>query len=393
MDDAYLPITRCPHCKTAFRVRESQLTQRRGMVRCGGCRSVFNAIQQMLHQRGNTITIVSPTDSSLPPGYDEPPPLNPLTLMPERDPSSPRAERTAPLGTQSPAVDQPKHQGDGGDFQSQSPIDQAADFGLQTNAVSARGETVGEASTLPPSAFTGTSALAAIGATSTPLALPTSTPHPTPVPTPSPTTQYIEPNHEISTDELEAKLAGKPKPMDAVERFEWKQSRPQRPAWIGVAWMLAAIALTLALAAQLLIGYRNDIVMRLPQSREIFTQLCAPLGCTIAPPERPASLMIDGAEFQADTSHTGLYIFTATMRNRHEHGAAYPHLVITLTGLNNAVLSRRIFAPTQYAPGSADLKNGLAGNSEIEFKLFLDASTINPIGFDVRTTYTPGTAT
>jgi hypothetical protein len=40
-------------------------------------------------------------------------------------------------------------------------------------------------------------------------------------------------------------------------------------------------------------------------------------------------------------------------------------------------------------PGNADLKAGLAGQSEVEFKLWIDASTISPLGFDVRTTYAP----
>jgi predicted Zn finger-like uncharacterized protein len=40
--------TRCPGCKTVFRVMESQLALRNGQVRCGHCRTVFNGREQMI---------------------------------------------------------------------------------------------------------------------------------------------------------------------------------------------------------------------------------------------------------------------------------------------------------------------------------------------------------
>ena len=40
--------TRCPGCKTVFRVMESQLALRNGQVRCGHCRTVFNGREQLI---------------------------------------------------------------------------------------------------------------------------------------------------------------------------------------------------------------------------------------------------------------------------------------------------------------------------------------------------------
>lgn len=40
--------TRCPGCKTTFRVTEPQLALRDGQVRCGHCRMVFNGREQMI---------------------------------------------------------------------------------------------------------------------------------------------------------------------------------------------------------------------------------------------------------------------------------------------------------------------------------------------------------
>jgi predicted Zn finger-like uncharacterized protein len=41
-------LTTCPECHTCFRVSQSQLDQRRGLVRCGRCSAVFNAYDTLL---------------------------------------------------------------------------------------------------------------------------------------------------------------------------------------------------------------------------------------------------------------------------------------------------------------------------------------------------------
>lgn len=56
-------LTRCAACHTAFRITTDQLVSRQGMVRCGQCASVFNALDHLLphpaaanasEQSGNT---------------------------------------------------------------------------------------------------------------------------------------------------------------------------------------------------------------------------------------------------------------------------------------------------------------------------------------------------
>jgi predicted Zn finger-like uncharacterized protein len=41
-------FTRCPGCKTVFRVTEPQLALRDGQVRCGHCRTVFNGREELI---------------------------------------------------------------------------------------------------------------------------------------------------------------------------------------------------------------------------------------------------------------------------------------------------------------------------------------------------------
>ena len=46
-------LTRCPHCKAAFKVSESQLAVAGGRVRCGACMNVFDAIAYSLGDAKN----------------------------------------------------------------------------------------------------------------------------------------------------------------------------------------------------------------------------------------------------------------------------------------------------------------------------------------------------
>jgi len=86
--------TRCPGCKTVFRVTEPQLALRDGQVRCGHCRTVFNGREQMislappadgerefdeLAQGPPTVTLRSARS------LDPPPPVVPEPLLPEVD--------------------------------------------------------------------------------------------------------------------------------------------------------------------------------------------------------------------------------------------------------------------------------------------------------------------
>ena len=41
-------VTRCPHCAARFRVRAEQVKLHAGLVRCGACRGIFDAIEHLI---------------------------------------------------------------------------------------------------------------------------------------------------------------------------------------------------------------------------------------------------------------------------------------------------------------------------------------------------------
>lgn len=42
-------FTKCPECQTVFDVNAGQLTQASGMTTCGGCETVFNAVENLFN--------------------------------------------------------------------------------------------------------------------------------------------------------------------------------------------------------------------------------------------------------------------------------------------------------------------------------------------------------
>ncbi len=59
--------TECPHCKTLFRITDTQLRLADGMVRCGLCRKTFNA----LHPDGNSSASTTHAPDAMPDLFDD----------------------------------------------------------------------------------------------------------------------------------------------------------------------------------------------------------------------------------------------------------------------------------------------------------------------------------
>lgn len=68
-------VTRCPHCKTSFRIRDEQLQAARGAVRCGSCLEVFKATDHIVSPP--TVTETAPAVPTLDTPEKEPAPAPP----------------------------------------------------------------------------------------------------------------------------------------------------------------------------------------------------------------------------------------------------------------------------------------------------------------------------
>ncbi|RDK06808.1 DUF3426 domain-containing protein [Cupriavidus lacunae] len=90
-------VTRCPACRTAFRLVADQLRLRQGLVRCGQCETVFDA-------REHLIEIPLPSDSTAPSAQKPTPPSVP---SPATEPAAPPAALTPPASAEAAPAPQP----------------------------------------------------------------------------------------------------------------------------------------------------------------------------------------------------------------------------------------------------------------------------------------------
>lgn len=205
-------------------------------------------------------------------------------------------------------------------------------------------------------------------------------------PEPSPTAALASdalPATPIEAAKPEAAIASVPidvRALDRAGRFEWKPRKPlheRRRTLYG-----AAIALLLvALAAQGLLEYRDTLAAHAPGMRPLLQGACNVFGCTIEPVRDPAALSIEASDLQADASHRGLLVLSATIRNRAPYTIAFPYLELTLTDASDQVVVRRAFAPSDYVGGTSNPTAGIPGNGENLVKLFLDASATAQAGY------------
>jgi predicted Zn finger-like uncharacterized protein len=283
-------FTRCPACKTIFRVTPQQLALRDGQVRCGHCHTVFDGVAALL---------------SLAPSL--------------RDRDEPSFDEAA-LGP--PTV------------------------------------TLRNAHALEPAPGRGEG------------------------------DQVAEPS-EQDEEEDERDLAAAEAAYAA--RFSWQEKGAGRrlPAWVYASAVPVLVAL---LAGQALFHFRDAIAAHWPGTKPALATLCAAAGCQLHALREVNGLSIEASDLQADPAHRGLLILAVTIRNRMPYALAYPYLELTLSDVQkqsqeDVVVVRRAFAPREYVSGAADLASGIPGNSELNVKLFIDASATTQAGYQVYLFY------
>ena len=159
--------------------------------------------------------------------------------------------------------------------------------------------------------------------------------------------------------------------------------------WEPPPWLYAATApfLVLLLLGQSLFHFRDAIAAHWPSTKSALVTLCTVASCRIHPLRDIAGLSIEASDLQADPAHKGLLLLSSTLRNRAPYPVAYPYLELTLSDTQDRVVVRRAFSPQEYASGAADVDGGISANSELNVKLFIDASATTQAGYQVYLFY------
>lgn len=344
--------TRCPNCQALFRVAPDQLKLRGGLVRCGACRHVFDAIGTLSYVDDAALTAMAPP--SQPAAVD-------AVIAAIRKAESTVGEAMSDAIASPPAG--------------------------EASAATERREEAINLLVAPEQPIADESHGAAIGVTEewqpTEVAAPrTSEPEAVdgragavePAAAPAPTTAPVEPEAEAAKDV----------PSFLVDSVAPRRRRSRLLLAVGAA-LLAVLAL-----AQLAVVFRAEIVAGMPQARPALGQLCRLFRCTVGWPARADLLAVVGTELQS-LPGTGAFELTAVVRNRGQLTVELPAIELTLSDTLNRTVARRIFTPADYLAGESDSRSqieaGLAAGADLTVRVAFEARGLNAAGFVVYPFY------
>lgn len=327
--------TRCPECATIFRVTSEQLRQKAGKVRCGHCQGIFNAFDHLLSDSEPAIAAPLPA----------PPPSEP--------PALPEAPAPAVVITEAvalPAVDLPPE-----------PVfmpeeTQPVRFERDLEPLPLEPE---------PARSAGDEAMPQAAAKLLE-ALPETLEESTQAARQAGLVAARELNDSTTYNRWAAgALAGSGLGGFAPEPL-------RHPRW---PFALAALLLLLGLLGQLAYHYRGELVLQVPAAGSLYRalDLAVPL------PRNAELIAIEASDLQSDNAR-GLFVLQATLKNRAPYAQAWPVLELTLTDINDAVVSRRAMYAADYLPPGTPAES-FAANGELGVRLWVEAKGIGASGY------------
>lgn len=382
MTDSF--VTQCPHCETRFRVNHAQLSAARGVVRCGSCLQVFNAIKQLLEQRGRELAAQLPV-------VVEPAPEAPRAISQKQwtaeeldldnldlDEELAKLERREIQHAQPSSADRRQS---GGDRRHKEESLSASRDTLKAEEEKWAASLFSE----PPE-----------DRAQPPVV------EPEPV-KPQATKQRTEPSMsrhvddrddeppmhaDADDDELDPPFSAVADDLDEPEPEERPQPRrgrrarveavphddvlqdleddplhlytQKRPSSWGrrLIWLVLVVLAAAGLAGQY-IAYQFDDLARQDAYRPWFQQLCPTLGCTVPSRVDIAHIKSSNLVVRSHPEFAGALVVDAIIYNRATFSQPFPLLELRFADLNGSMIASRRFKPAEYLSGE------LAGVSEM----------------------------
>ncbi|MGE5161555.1 MAG: DUF3426 domain-containing protein [Betaproteobacteria bacterium] len=363
--------TKCPQCGVLFRVVADQLKLRGGLVRCGQCRAVFDAIGSLTYVDDSAVAPSRAAKEEAPAA--SPSPVSPADDAPATRPALGRATtlRISPVPPATLAGNLPPR-----GESSASTFDEPAVIRRRT-----RGSTVTHAD--------------GDGARGVDTTAGTQGRAPTLVRThEAPESEPLE----APLDEGAEPIAGKPIESDAAAVAAEATDRPPsftRPRrrqrrGFSIVYGGGAALLVLVAAIQLAVIFRGQLMIHWPQSRPLLTDLCGVLRCNVNWPMQADRLAVIGTELQAIPGTDALEL-SALVRNRADFRQSLPAIEVTLTDARNRPLARKVFTPADYLASAGEptsrLQEGLAPGGDLSIRILFEARGLAPAGFLVYPFY------
>ena len=360
----------CPHCGSVFRLGDDQLAAAQGWVQCGVCGAAFDARLSLLMEDGSSLPVARAPE----PVEPSPEPVAAaveaaIETAPSPAPESAPPDEPAPADNAATTEAEPEEAGHS-EHDAAQPVDMPRGIREREDALD-----------LPSIILIDPN-------------LPTyDEPGPMPVirVEPPPATEPALPAPPDAPP-MPATASIATAPVQPAVHIEYARPRPGSARSPGTprrikpwAWWTGSLLLLLALTAQTAYFLRDTLSTQWPQSRPLFEQACALLGCSLSLPRNLDQLQIVGSDLQTEAG--GRLRLVLTLGNRADHTQAWPVLVLTLTDQAGRPLARRSFAPSEYLDDSRRIEAGMPPRSEQPLSLPLSVRDIAPMGFDLRLTY------
>jgi predicted Zn finger-like uncharacterized protein len=363
--------TKCPQCGSLFRVVADQLKLRGGLVRCGQCRAVFDAIGSLTYVEDSAVAPMRTPREEPPAAGPAPAPAPDEALAARHALGRSTTLRISPIPPATLAGNLPPR---GEPLMSQR--DEPAVMRRREKGSTVTSPEAGE--------VRGADTTAASQGRVPTLVRPNEAPETGPV--------------EAVTDKGAEPVAGMPPESDdtthEADETERPPSfmRPKQPKRRGFSVVYGGGTALLALLAaiQLAVIYRGQLMIHWPQSRPLLTDLCSVFRCTVNWPTQANQLAVMGTELQSIQGTDALEL-SALIRNRADFRQALPAIEVTLTDARNRPLARKVFTPADYLASAGEptarLQEGLAPGSDLAIRIHFEARGLSPAGFLVYPFY------
>jgi predicted Zn finger-like uncharacterized protein len=333
---------RCPHCRALFRVVADQLKLRGGLVRCGECRQVFDAIGSLSYVDDHALTD-APIGGSASPG-----------------PAVASSPANRPPRAHEPAAPPPKP--------SAPPVARPREAGRRAPS---RGDEIRDE-----------------------LAVPTLIGVAEPAPEFGPAAADASEAPDSSPEAIDATPTDG-EHADAAVAAGQQDEEPEAPSFLPSqdqlreqrldrALAIACIPLSLLAAVQIGLTLREDALESWPSLQPLLTYTCRVFGCTVQWPAHADLLAVIGSDLSAIPG-TDVIELNAALRSRANFIMALPAIEVTLTDAQNRTIARKVFLPVDYLASSGEpssrIDQGLAPGSDLSLRLVFEARGLNAAGF------------
>lgn len=306
-------ITRCPSCQIAFHANAMQLKMANGLVRCGACLTVFDA---MAHQKTEEDVAASTQDDNLL-IYDDMDPLEAECSNSEQTPEDTQLELTV-----EPEPEQEAELELEPEPISESESELTPELSAPESEPKSESQSVPKANAEIESDESATAAIEQAVVENQPTC--------------------SQPTADPLASNFDPVIALHAPPLLSPRRRHQQSRRP----WLTAACLLAALMLPL----QYVYFYSDQLSLN-SNYRDWLIPLCDVLGCDVYPLADLGQIKSDHLLVYSHPSMEEALLVEAILENRASFEQPFPHLLLYFDDLQGQRVAQRRFSPEEYLHG------------------------------------------